>query len=96
MTHRNKAQAGQGCVEFLLLVGRRDVAGIRAEGLRLLQGDMELRDPGFHAYVLVATGAVCTQAQDDAACRAMLSRLDLVRRAHPLFDLLRAHRTTQR
>lgn len=78
-------------VEFLLLVGRRDLERIRPEGGRLLAGPLQAQDPAFHAYVFVATVTACLEADPDPECRTIVSRLDQVRRVSPLIDLLRAH-----
>ena len=82
-------------VEFLLLVGKRDVAGIRAQGERLLAGSLQQVDPAFHAYAFFATAATCLMTAPDAACGTLLSSLDRVRRPSALLDLLRAHRSAR-
>jgi spermidine synthase len=82
-------------VEYLMLVGRRDLERMRTEGLRLLDGPLRELDPAFHAYVFVATAAACLVTTLDAPCRAILLQFDQVYRPSPVFDLLRAHRALQ-
>lgn len=88
---RGAPQAIRDKVEFLLLVGRRDLDRIRQEGRRLLAGAIQTQDPAFHAYVLVATVTACLKAESNPECRAIVSQLSQVRRESPLIDLLRAH-----
>jgi hypothetical protein len=83
-------------VEFLLLVAKRDLDRIRAEGARLLAGPLQTADPAFHAYVFVATSAACFATSPDASCLAVIARLDQVRRESPVIDLLRAQQAALR
>ena len=83
-------------VEFLLLVAKRDLDRIRAEGARLLAGPLQTADPAFHAYVFVATSAACFATSPDASCRAVIAQLDQVRRESPVIDLLRAQQAALR
>jgi spermidine synthase len=81
-------------VEFLLLVGRRDLDAVRREGPRLLAGSsMQSRDPMFHAYVFVATTTACLAGTPDASCRQVIAQLDRVPRGSPVIDVLRAHQS---
>jgi spermidine synthase len=80
-------------IEFMLLVGARDLARIRSEGARWVEtanGDFE---PGFSLYVLVATSTACLATPTlDAVCRNVLAKLEQVQRKSPVIGLLRAHR----
>ncbi|HET7031947.1 MAG TPA: hypothetical protein VFJ48_02400, partial [Casimicrobiaceae bacterium] len=79
-------------IEFLLLVGARDLEGIRREGAQLLAGELHKTDPVFHAHVFVATMSACLAETPNASCRDLLRQLDRVRRGTPIVDLLRAHK----
>ena len=83
-------------VEFLFLVGKRDLDRIRTEGARLLETSTGEIDRGFNVYVLVATTAACLATTPDASCRRAFEHLDRVRRESPVIDLLRAHRAAHR
>ena len=84
-------------VEFLLLVGRRDVDRIRVEGARLLEATAGDADSGFNTYVLVATATACfaRDPDPDPGCRPVLERLDKLDRQAPVLDVLRAHRAAR-
>jgi len=83
-------------VDFLLRVGQRDLDRIRSDGARLLETRMAQADPGFTAYVLVATATACLATAPDASCRRVFAQLDQVQRESPVIDLLRAHRAAHR
>ena len=93
---RSAPPAIQQKVEYLLLVGRRDLERMRTYGLRLLNGPLQSLDPAFHTYAFTGTAAACLVTGPDAACRSILSRLDEVGREGAVFDLLRAHRSLLR
>jgi len=78
-------------VDFLFLVGRRDLDGIRAQGPPLLQGLMKQTDPAFAAYVLLGTATACLAAPPEPACREVFAVLRKLARETPLIELLRAH-----
>jgi predicted membrane-bound spermidine synthase len=82
-------------VDFLFLVGRRDLERIRADGARLLETPIAQTDPAFNAYVLVATATACLALAPDASCARAYAQLDQVRREGLIFDLLRAHRAAR-
>jgi spermidine synthase len=84
-------QSTRDKLEFLGLVGRRDLDGIRDRGRQLLAGTMESEDPAFHSFILVSTMTACLAETPDLDCRWVISLLDRVRRQSPVFDLLRAH-----
>jgi hypothetical protein len=83
-------------VDFLFLVGRRDLDRIRSEGARLLETAVGEIDRGFNAYLLVATTTACLTTTPDASCRRVFAQLDQARRESPVIDLLRAHRAAYR
>ena len=87
-------------VEFMLLVGARDVDAIRREGSRLLSGSMQPADPVFNDYVFIATTTACLadrlDGKLDASCRDLVVQLDRVWRGSPAIDVLRAHREALR
>ena len=79
-------------VEFLSLVGKRDLGRIRQQGPPLLAGQLQRTDLAFHGYVLAVTIAACLAAPPpDAACKQVISRLDAIKGSSPMIDLLRAH-----
>jgi hypothetical protein len=78
-------------LEFLTLVGRRDLDGIRRRGRVLLSGTMDKDDPALHSYILVSTATACFAGTPDLDCRWVISLLDRVRREGAVIDLLRAH-----
>ncbi len=82
-------------VEFLSLVGRRDVERMRADGIRLLATPLKETDPGFHAYTLVGTALACLLTRADGSCDGVYAELDHARRRHPVLELLRAYRAAR-
>jgi hypothetical protein len=82
-------------VSFLSRVGARDAERIRSEGAKLLDSPMDINDPGFGLYVLVATATACLASAPDPSCAKVLAKLDLVQRPSPIVDLLRAHRAAR-
>ncbi len=78
-------------VEFMFLVGRRDLDAIRKRGPPLLEGPMKQSDPTFGAYVLLATSIACVAGPPDPACRPVLALLHKLAHETPLIALLRAH-----
>ena len=89
-------EAVRNKVEFLTLVGRRDLGQIRQRGRALLDGSMRQSDPAFHAYTLVATVTACLANTPDQECRSVISSLDRVLRKSPVVELLRAHQRALR
>jgi spermidine synthase len=82
-------------VEFLSLVGKRDLERIRRQGPPLLAGELQGTDSAFHGYVLAVTIAACLAAPPpDADCEQVISRLDAIDGSSPMIDLLRAHQRT--
>jgi hypothetical protein len=82
-------------VEFLLLVGSRDLDGIRREA-RLLAGPIQVTDAIFHAYVFIATNTACLAGNPDVSCRSIIAQLDRVPAGRAVIDLLRAHKAALR
>ncbi len=84
-------------VDFLSLVGKRDLESIRRQGPPLLAGRLQRTDITFHGYVLAVTIAACLEAPPpDAACEQVISRLDAINGSNPMIDLLRAHQRSPR
>ena len=80
-------------VAFLDLVARRDLDGIRRDGPGLVAGPMQTLDPGFYAYVVVATATACLAGNPDASCRRVIALLGALPRGGPEIDVLRAHQS---
>ena len=57
---------------------------------------MQTLDPGFYAYVFVATTTACLAGNPDASCRRVIALLGQVPRGGPEIDVLRAHRLALR
>ncbi|HUF20740.1 MAG TPA: methyltransferase domain-containing protein, partial [Burkholderiales bacterium] len=80
-------------IDFLLAVAGRDLARIRRDGVSLLAGPLQARDPAFHDYVVVSTAAAClTVALPEAGCNSAFAQLDRIGYDSPVTDLLRAQR----
>ena len=82
-------------VDLLRLVGARDLDRIRSDGARLLDTGLDINDPGFGLYALVATAAACLASTPEATCREVYTKLDQVQRQAPVLELLRAHRAAR-